>query len=387
MPALNHATRRHYDEIDGAPEERARGITFSTAHVEHETEPRHYAHVDCPGHHDYIKNLITGAAQIDGAILVVDASEGPTSQTKAQALLAKQTGVQAMIVFLSKQDMVDDEDSIQAVEADVRKLLNECGYPGNNIPVISGSALEAAEYVIRHESANRGENIWVDGIHDLLQAMDTHIPQIRRDIDKPFLLGVDEVGLRADGRPLAQGRIDYGTVRPGDTVEIVGVKQSHQTKVLGIEMLGTPREEGSAGDRVSQLLEGIVADDLVRGMVVTAPNIIKPYISFESEIYVLTKEEGRSSHPLLHRLSAQLLLPQHRHHRLDHLLPLGGWGQRGNGDAGQPNQHGRRADRSCSSRAGAAVLCARSQPHHRLRGDHQGGLGMGRGPAGGHFTA
>lgn len=292
LSALNGTTARHYDEIDGAPEERARGITINTAHVEYETDTRHYAHVDCPGHRDYIKNLITGAAQMDGAILVVDASEGPTSQTKEHVLLAKKTGVQALVVFLSKQDLVADEDSFQTVEADVRQLLNQCGYSGNDTPVIRGSALEAADYVICNHSAKRGENAWVDGILDLISALDTHIPLPRLDIEKPFMLGVDDVGSSADGHILAIGRIDYGKVQVGDTVEIVGYKKSRATTVLGIEMFGKSLEEGLAGDTIGLWLEGITADDLMRGMVVAAPNTIKPHTRFESEAYVLTKDEG-----------------------------------------------------------------------------------------------
>ncbi|MEB3256635.1 MAG: elongation factor Tu [Synechococcaceae cyanobacterium] len=292
LSMLNETLPKPYEDIDGAPEERTRGININIAHVEYETDTRHYAHVDCPEHMDYIKNMITGAAQMNSAILVVDASEGPTTQTKEQLLLAKITGVQAMVVFLSKQDLIPDEDSIRAVEADVRQLLNQCGYSGNDTPVISGSALEALDYIRWNQSATHGENVWVDSIHDLLRALDTHIPLPRPDSDKPFLQGVEDVGLSADGRPLAKGRIEYGKVQVGDPVEIVGNTRSRETKVVGMEMFGRPYAQGLVGDNLGLLLEGIAAADLARGMVVAAPNTIKPHIRFECETYVLTKDEG-----------------------------------------------------------------------------------------------
>lgn len=290
--ALNGTKPRHYEEIDGAPEERARGITMNAAHVEYETDTRHYAHVDCPGHSDMVKNMITGAAQMDGAILVVDASEGPTPQTREQIQLARKTGVKALVVFLSKQDMVADADSLRAVEEDVRQLLTHSGYSVNDTPVISGAALEAIHHVERNKSANRGENAWVDTIHDLLQAVDAHIPLPILDRDKPFLLAVEDSGVSADGRPMVKGRIEYGRVQVGDAVEIVGFKRSRETKLVAMEMFGRPCEEGLAGDSLSVLLDGVAAADLVRGMVVAAPRTISPHVRFESEAYVLTKDEG-----------------------------------------------------------------------------------------------
>jgi elongation factor Tu len=289
---VNATQPKSYDEIDGPPEERERGVTINTSRVEYETDMRHYAHVDCPMHEDYIKNLITGATQMDGAILVVDASEGPTSQTKEHVVLAKQTGVQAFVVFLNQQYMGEEEDSVEAVEAEVRQLLNECGYSGYTTPVISGSALDAVEHVKTHPGTIRGENASVDRIHDLLQAMDQHIPLPELPIDKPFLHAVQDVGFNADGQITAQGRVDYGRVRVGDRVEVVGIKRTRETIVCGIEMFGKTYAEATAGDNISLVLERIAKGDLERGMVVAMPNTIKPYIRFESETYILTRDEG-----------------------------------------------------------------------------------------------
>ena len=294
---VNSTQPKHYDEIDGAPEERARGITINTAHVEYATDMRHYAHVDCPAHRDYIKNLITGAAQMDGAILVVDASEGPTSQTREHVVLAKKTGVQALVVFLNRIDIGEEEDSLEAVEAEVRQLLNECGYPGDTTPVVSGSALDAVDHVVMNPGTKRGENASVDRIHDLLQAMDQHIPLPGLERDKPFLQAVEEVGLNTDGQITAQGRIACGRVRVGDRVEVVGVQRTRETSVRGIEMFGKTYAEASAGDSISLALEGIAKGDFARGMAVAMPNTIKPHIRFESETYILTREEGGRSAP------------------------------------------------------------------------------------------
>jgi elongation factor Tu len=304
---VNATEPKDYAEIDGAPEDRARGITVNTAHVEYETDMRHYKHVDCPMHEDYIKNLISGAAQMDGAILVVDASEGPTSQTKEHVVLAKQTGVQAFVVFLNQQYMGEEEDSVEAVEAEVRKLLNECGYSGYTTPVISGSALDAMEHVVAHPNTIRGENASVERIHDLLQAMDQHIPLPELPTDKPFLQTVEDIGFNADGQITAQGRIDSGTVRVGDRVEVVGIKRTRETIVRGIEMFGKT-SAAMAGDNISLVLEGIAKGDLERGMVVAMPNTIKPYIRFESETYILTRDEGGRHTPFFSGYRPQFYL-------------------------------------------------------------------------------
>jgi elongation factor Tu len=276
------AKAQKYDEIDGAPEERERGITINTAHVEYETENRHYAHVDCPGHADYVKNMITGAAQMDGAILVVAATDGPMAQTKEHILLAKQVGVPALVVALNKCDMVDDEEILELVELEMRELLSSYDFPGDDIPVIKVSGLKALE----------GDKEWEAKIDELMAAVDESIPEPEREIDKPFLMAVEDVFSITGRGTVATGRIERGKVKVGETVQIVGIKDTRETTVTGVEMFRKLLDEGMAGDNVGLLLRGIQKDDIERGMVLVKPNSIKPHTKFEGEVYVLKKEEG-----------------------------------------------------------------------------------------------
>ena len=286
------AKAQAYDEIDGAPEEKERGITINTAHVEYETTNRHYAHVDCPGHADYVKNMITGAAQMDGAILVVAATDGPMAQTKEHILLAKQVGVPALVVFLNKKDMVDDEEILELVELEMRELLSSYDFPGDDIPVISGSALKALEYIQSGKKAVRGEDEWVDKVLDLMDAVDASIPEPEREIDKPFLMAVEDVFSITGRGTVATGRIERGKVKVGETVQIVGIRDTRETTVTGVEMFRKLLDEGMAGDNVGLLLRGVQKEDIERGMVLVKPNSIKPHTKFEGEVYVLKKEEG-----------------------------------------------------------------------------------------------
>jgi elongation factor Tu len=286
------AKAQAYDEIDGAPEEKERGITINTAHVEYETTNRHYAHVDCPGHADYVKNMITGAAQMDGAILVVAATDGPMAQTKEHILLAKQVGVPSLVVFLNKKDMVDDEDILELVEMEMRELLTKYDFPGDDIPVVAGSALKALEYIQSGKKAVRGEDEWVDKILDLMDAVDASIPEPEREIDKPFLMAIEDVFSITGRGTVATGRIERGKVKVGETVQIVGIRDTRETTVTGVEMFRKLLDEGMAGDNVGLLLRGIQKEDIERGMVLVKPNSIKPHTKFEGEIYVLKKEEG-----------------------------------------------------------------------------------------------
>ena len=286
------AKAQAYDEIDGAPEEKERGITINTAHVEYETVKRHYAHVDCPGHADYVKNMITGAAQMDGAILVVAATDGPMAQTKEHSLLAKQVGVPALVVFLNKKDMVDDEEILELVELEMRELLSNYDFPGDDIPVVAGSALKALEYIQAGNKAVRGADEWVDKILDLMDAVDESIPEPEREIDKPFLMAVEDVFSITGRGTVATGRIERGKVKVGETVQIVGIKDTRETTVTGVEMFRKLLDEGMAGDNVGLLLRGVQKEDIERGMVLVKPNSIKPHTKFEGEVYVLKKEEG-----------------------------------------------------------------------------------------------
>ncbi|MFN7677794.1 MAG: elongation factor Tu [Cyanobacteriota bacterium] len=276
------AKAQKYDDIDGAPEERERGITINTAHVEYETEKRHYAHVDCPGHADYVKNMITGAAQMDGAILVVAATDGPMAQTKEHILLAKQVGVPALVVALNKCDMVDDEEILELVELEVRELLSNYDFPGDDIPVVRVSGLKALE----------GDKEWEGKVDELMEAVDESIPEPEREIDKPFLMAVEDVFSITGRGTVATGRIERGKVKVGETVQIVGIKDTRETTVTGVEMFRQLLDEGMAGDTVGLLLRGIQKDDIERGMVLVKPNSIKPHTKFEGEVYVLKKEEG-----------------------------------------------------------------------------------------------
>jgi len=292
LSALGQAKAKKYDEIDAAPEEKARGITINTAHVEYETENRHYAHVDCPGHADYVKNMITGAAQMDGAILVVSAADGPMPQTREHILLAKQVGVPNLVVFLNKQDMVDDEELLELVELEVRELLSSYEFDGDNIPIVSGSALQAVETMTSNPTTKKGENEWVDKIYALMDNVDAYIPTPEREVDKPFLMAVEDVFTITGRGTVATGRIERGKVKIGDKVELVGIRNTRETTVTGIEMFKKSLDEGMAGDNAGILLRGLEKKDIERGMVIAKPGSITPHTQFESEVYVLKKEEG-----------------------------------------------------------------------------------------------
>jgi elongation factor Tu len=273
---------RSFDSIDNAPEEKARGITIATAHVEYETANRHYAHVDCPGHADYIKNMITGAAQMDGAILVVAATDGPMPQTREHILLARQVGVPSMVVFMNKVDAVDDAELLDLVELEVRELLTSYGFPGDDMPIIRGSALGALN----------AEAEWEKTVDELMEAVDTYIPQPERAIDKPFLMPVEDVFSISGRGTVATGRIERGVVKVGEEVEIVGINDTRKTVVTGVEMFRKLLDSGMAGDNVGLLLRGVVRTDIERGQVIAKPNSIKPHTKFKAEVYVLSKEEG-----------------------------------------------------------------------------------------------
>ncbi|TVP66275.1 MAG: elongation factor Tu [Leptolyngbya sp. LCM1.Bin17] len=292
LAAAGGAKARKYDEIDAAPEEKARGITINTAHVEYETETRHYAHVDCPGHADYVKNMITGAAQMDGAILVCSAADGPMPQTREHILLAKQVGVPSIVVFLNKQDQVDDEELLELVELEVRELLSSYDFPGDDIPITSGSALLAVEALTSNTTIKRGDDQWVDKVLDLMDSVDEYIPTPERDVDKPFLMAVEDVFSITGRGTVATGRIERGKVKVGETVELVGIRDTRNTTVTGVEMFQKTLDEGMAGDNVGLLLRGVQKEDIERGMVLAKPGSITPHTQFESEVYILKKEEG-----------------------------------------------------------------------------------------------
>lgn len=292
LSTLGNALLKNYADIDAAPEEKARGITINTAHVEYETENRHYAHVDCPGHADYVKNMITGAAQMDGAILVVSAADGPMPQTREHILLAKQVGVPNIVVFLNKEDQVDDAELIELVELEVRELLSNYDFPGDDIPIVAGSALQALEKVIANPAIKRGEDKWVDKIFSLMDEVDKYIPTPERDTDKTFLMAVEDVFSITGRGTVATGRIERGIVTVGDTVEIVGLGETKSTTVTGVEMFQKTLESGMAGDNVGILLRGVQKTDIERGMVLSKPGTITPHTIFEGEVYILTKEEG-----------------------------------------------------------------------------------------------
>jgi elongation factor Tu len=297
LAAIGAAKSRRYDEIDAAPEEKARGITINTAHVEYETVTRHYAHVDCPGHADYVKNMITGAAQMDGGILVVSAADGPMPQTREHILLAKQVGVPRLVVFMNKTDLVDDEELLELVEMEIRELLTSYDFDGDNIPVVSGSAVKAVEQMIANPKTIQGENEWVDKIYDLMAAVDDYIPTPEREIDKPFLMAVEDVFSITGRGTVATGRIERGKVKVGENVEIVGIKDTRSTTITGVEMFQKSLDEGLAGDNVGVLMRGIQKADIERGMVIAKPGSIKPHTVFEGEVYVLTDKEGGRKTP------------------------------------------------------------------------------------------
>jgi elongation factor Tu len=271
-----------FDQIDNAPEERERGITISTSHVEYDTPARHYAHVDCPGHADYVKNMITGAAQMDGGILVVAATDGPMPQTREHILLGRQVGIPYMIVFMNKCDMVDDEELLELVEMEVRELLSEYEFPGDDLPVIQGSALKALE----------GDEAWTGKILELAEALDTYIPEPERDIDKPFLLPIEDVFSISGRGTVVTGRVERGIVKTGDEVEIIGIKDTTKSVCTGVEMFRKLLDEGRAGENIGALLRGTKREDVERGQVLAKPGSINPHTKFEAEVYVLSKDEG-----------------------------------------------------------------------------------------------
>ena len=291
LAKYGRAQAMKYEDIDKAPEEKERGITINTAHVEYETDNRHYAHVDCPGHADYVKNMITGAAQMDGAILVVSAADGPMPQTREHILLARQVGVPYIVVFLNKVDMVDDEELLELVEMEVRDLLNEYEFPGDEIPIIRGSALKALEAV--QSGAEVENDPWCKPIFELMDAVDAYIPTPQRDVDKPFLMPVEDVFSITGRGTVATGRVERGRLKVSDTVEIVGLMDKPRaTVVTGVEMFRKTLDEAVAGDNIGALLRGVQKDEVERGQVLAQPGSIKPHMEFYAQVYVLTKEEG-----------------------------------------------------------------------------------------------
>jgi len=292
LSTIGNAVLKKYAEIDAAPEERARGITINTAHVEYETSVRHYAHVDCPGHADYVKNMITGAAQMDGAILVVSAADGAMPQTREHILLARQVGVKHLVVFLNKADQVDDLELIELVELELREMLDSYDYPGEEIPFITGSSLLALEAVIANPKIKKGENTWVDKIFDLMDAIDSYIPTPEREIDKPFLMAIEDVFSIVGRGTVCTGKIERGVVSVGDTVELIGLAPTLSITITGLEMFQKTLEKGLSGDNIGILLRGIPKKDVTRGMVLAKPGSIKPHLKFDAEVYILTKEEG-----------------------------------------------------------------------------------------------
>jgi elongation factor Tu len=297
LSTRGQAVFKAYDQIDGAPEERARGITISTAHVEYETAKRHYAHVDCPGHADYVKNMITGAAQMDGAILVVSAADGPMPQTREHILLARQVGVPALVVFMNKCDQVDDPELLELVELEIRDLLSSYEFPGDEIPVVKGSALCALE--------GRNPALGEQAILELMDKIDEYIPQPKREIDKPFLMPVEDVFSISGRGTVATGRIERGIVKVGDEVEIVGIKPTTKTIVTGVEMFRKLLDRGEAGDNIGALLRGTKREEIERGQVLAAPGSITPHTKFKCEAYILTKEEGGRHTPFFNNYRPQ----------------------------------------------------------------------------------
>nr|WP_321441889.1 elongation factor Tu [uncultured Hyphomonas sp.] len=284
LAAASGGESKSYADIDSAPEEKARGITINTAHVEYETENRHYAHVDCPGHADYVKNMITGAAQMDGAILVVNAADGPMPQTREHILLARQVGVPALVVFLNKVDQVDDEELLELVEMEVRELLSSYEFPGDDIPIIAGSALAAVE--------GRDDNIGKDKVLELMAAVDEYIPTPERPLDKPFLMPVEDVFSISGRGTVVTGRVEQGILKVGDEIEIVGIRDTTKTTCTGVEMFRKLLDQGQAGDNIGALLRGVDREGVERGQVLCKPGSITPHTKFEAEAYILTKEEG-----------------------------------------------------------------------------------------------
>ena len=292
------ATVMDFDQIDKAPEEKERGITIATAHVEYETDTRHYAHVDCPGHADYVKNMITGAAQMDGAILVVSGVDGPMPQTKEHVLLGRQVGVPSIVVFMNKCDAVDDPDLLELVEMEVRELLSKYDYDGDNIPVIQGSALGALN----------GEEKWVESVVNLMDAVDNHIPEPQRDIDKPFLMAVEDVFSIKGRGTVVTGRIERGVIKVGEEVEILGIREPRKTTVTGVEMFRKLLDQGQAGDNVGCLLRGVEKDQVERGQVLAKPGSVNTHTQFECEVYILSKDEGGRHKPFFSNYTPQFYI-------------------------------------------------------------------------------
>ena len=291
---------KDYDNIDNAPEEKERGITIATSHIEYETEARHYAHVDCPGHADYVKNMITGAAQMDGAILVVSAADGPMPQTREHILLSRQVGVPYIVVFMNKEDMVDDEELLELVEMEIRELLDEYEFPGDDTPIVAGSALKALE-----EAKEGNVNEWGEKILKLMAEVDAYIPTPVRDTDKDFLMPVEDVFSISGRGTVVTGRIERGVVKVGEEIEIVGIKDTQKTTVTGVEMFRKEMDQGEAGDNCGILLRGTKKDDVERGQVLCKPGSITPHTTFEAEIYVLSKEEGGRHTPFFNNYRPQ----------------------------------------------------------------------------------
>ncbi|MFN5539864.1 MAG: elongation factor Tu [Candidatus Melainabacteria bacterium] len=301
LAAIGNSQAKRYDEIDSAPEEKARGITINTAHVEYETPTRHYAHVDCPGHADYVKNMITGAAQMDGAILVIAATDGPMAQTREHILLARQVGVPKLVVFLNKiDDPGVDPELLELVELDTRELLSKYGFDGDNIPIISGSARNALEKMIATPTTKKGDDQWVDKIYELMEAVDSYIPTPEREVDKPMLMAVEDVFSITGRGTVATGRIERGQVKVGEEVEIVGLAPERKKVVVtGVEMFRKTLDSGQAGDNVGLLLRGVAKEEIERGQVIVKPGSINPHTEFKAEVYVLTKDEGGRHTPFL----------------------------------------------------------------------------------------
>ena len=294
------AELKDYDNIDNAPEEKERGITIATSHIEYETENRHYAHVDCPGHADYVKNMITGAAQMDGAILVVSAADGPMPQTREHILLSRQVGVPYIVVFMNKADMVDDAELLELVEMEIRELLNEYNFPGDDTPIVAGSALQAL-----NEAKAGQDGEWSAKIMELMDAVDSYIPTPVRATDKDLLMPIEDVFSISGRGTVVTGRIEKGVVKVGDTIEIVGIKPTQTTTVTGVEMFRKEMDQGEAGDNVGVLLRGTKKEDVERGMVLCKPNSITPHVKFEAEVYVLKKEEGGRHTPFFNNYRPQ----------------------------------------------------------------------------------
>jgi elongation factor Tu len=306
LATLGKTQPKRYDEIDNAPEEKARGVTINVHHTEYETEKRHYAHIDCPGHVDYIKNMITGAAQMDGAILVVAATDGPMPQTREHILLAHQVNVPKIVVFLNKIDMVDDPELIDLVEMETRELLSKYGYPGDEVPFIRGSALKALE---AEGDISRGKNPWTDKIWELMDTVDEYIPTPQRDIDKPFLMPIEDIFTITGRGTVVTGRVERGIIKTGDPVEIIGLSfEIKKSVATSIEMFRKILDEGEAGDNIGVLLRGIDHEEVEKGMVLAAPGSIKPYRKFQARVYILSKEEGGRHKPFLTGYKPQFFL-------------------------------------------------------------------------------